>query len=419
MIESLITSSLIYNNHPVSDLNKKHKEQYLQGLGDMLSHLAKQNQTARFCYDYMCEALLGNKFPEGWACSNKMRNARKAQSLCREGLSFFRMNEPFWWDFYHIANLTGILTNDSEEIIKEAITPASKKKHYIACDFFLNGIIPNNTQSEFIRNQIIDQQFNSQPKKRILIVGTMSAGKSTIINTLVGHRIAKVKSTACTSTLWYLYNRPIDDGVYYSDGVYIEKTQEVDLSQTDKHLISIKFSGTLSESPLVLIDTPGLNYAYDETHRIITESAIKNGTYDSIICVINAPYIENVDEAFMINKVLSIPKKKKIFILNQLDRFDPEDDSIEMIMKRFKASLKKRETDALVVPISAKMAWLLKKECFESLTPLEKVELKQFKAQMSTTFFDMGMYGTGVCSADEDFFARSGLSNLESIIVSQ
>lgn len=38
MIESLITSSLIYNNHPVSDLNKKHKEQYLQGLGDMLSH---------------------------------------------------------------------------------------------------------------------------------------------------------------------------------------------------------------------------------------------------------------------------------------------------------------------------------------------------------------------------------------------
>lgn len=59
------------------------------------------------------------------------------------------------------------------------------------------------------------------------------------------------------------------------------------------------------------------------------------------------------------------------------------------------------------------------KECFESLTPLEKVELKQFKAQMSTTFFDMGMYGTGVCSADEDFFARSGLSNLESIIVSQ
>lgn len=88
MIESLITSSLIYNNHPVSDLNKKHKEQYLQGLGDMLSHLAKQNQTARFCYDYMCEALLGNKFPEGWACSNKMRNARKAQSLCREGLSF-------------------------------------------------------------------------------------------------------------------------------------------------------------------------------------------------------------------------------------------------------------------------------------------------------------------------------------------
>ena len=157
MIESLITSSLIYNNHPVSDLNKKHKEQYLQGLGDMLSHLAKQNQTARFCYDYMCEALLGNKFPEGWACSNKMRNARKAQSLCREGLSFFRMNEPFWWDFYHIANLTGILTNDSEEIIKEAITPASKKKHYIACDFFLNGIIPNNTQSEFIRNQIIDQ----------------------------------------------------------------------------------------------------------------------------------------------------------------------------------------------------------------------------------------------------------------------
>ena len=139
MIEKYISSSIVFGNHPVLGLNKKHKKQYLQGLGDLLSHLAHTNKDARRKYDAYCEEILGDKFPEGWLNSNKMRNSRKAQNLCREGFRFFRMSEYFWWDFFRIAKITGIHQNTfSQNKISKACTSRSKKICKEAQHFFNN-----------------------------------------------------------------------------------------------------------------------------------------------------------------------------------------------------------------------------------------------------------------------------------------
>ena len=133
----------------------------------------------------------------------------------------------------------------------------------------------------------------------------------------------------------------------------------------------------------------------------------------------NGPYIERNGENDLIDHVLKQKNKKILFIFNQLDRFDPADDSIEESLKQFKRLLKNKKSEAGIVPISAKAAYLLKKEMKSTLSKFEEVELRSLKEKMSSIFYDFGMYGTGVCSKEEDFFARSGLTNLETIILNK
>ena len=108
-----------------------------------------------------------------------------------------------------------------------------------------------------------------------------------------------------------------------------------------------------------------------------------------------------------------------MFIFNQLDRFDPADDSIEESLKQFKELLKSKNSNAQIIPFSAKAAFFLKKELDHTLSQFEESELKSLKEKMSSLFYDFGMYGTGICSSEDDYFARSGLTNLETTILNK
>lgn len=53
--------------------------------------------------------------------------------------------------------------------------------------------------------------FSRQKPYRILVTATMSAGKSTFINALIGQKIARTSNLACTGRLHYIYSKPTDD----------------------------------------------------------------------------------------------------------------------------------------------------------------------------------------------------------------
>lgn len=422
MTEQFIKTTFLVKDHPIKDLSDKYKERYLYGIGEVLHALSPQNKRVKFAFDCLCQNIDGQLLEPAWNHTEKMNYAHKAQKLMRKGFHFFRVTDCFWWDVYHIlyaANVIPGVANNTEKI-KKALTRRSKNKAVSAFDYFYGNGEGNGLSKALLGISEEEKTFSAKPTRRFLVVGTMSAGKSTLINALVGKKVAKTKNTVTTTTITDFINKPFEDEITYSDSRDYKISTNAMLDKSSEPYISFKFKGAYSEDPIVFVDTPGIDYAYDESHRLITESALSKGDYDAAICVVNAPYMERDGESAMINMVLTKSKKKKIFVLNQLDRFDPDDDSIKESVEQFKNILKKKGASALVVPFSAKFADLLKRHDGttdeQQLNNTEESELKLLSQQFNSEYFDLGYWGTGRTSKEDDLYARSGLTELETII---
>lgn len=60
-----------------------------------------------------------------------------------------------------------------------------------------------------------NSQFQNKKPYRVLVTATMSAGKSTFINSLVGKEICKSQNMACTSKIHTVINKAFEDGLAY------------------------------------------------------------------------------------------------------------------------------------------------------------------------------------------------------------
>lgn len=423
-MQKLITSNIIPANHPINGLPNKLKIKYLRGLGEALCEIepnSPMGYKAKFCYDVLCETFLGDALKDGWKPSKNNKNIKAAQSLCRTGLRLFRMSDCFWWDVYRIAYQSGLPISFDvyDKLLKDATGFFSKKYRKSAKELFNNRGNGSGLPSILVDQSNVEISFRQKQTKRVLIVGTMSAGKSTLINALIGRKVSKVKTTVCTTSISYLYNNPFRDTLLYSDGTSFINSNDREIIIENMPNKSLRFLGSLDSQPLIIIDTPGVDYAYDSSHKKLTYDAINRGEYDLLICVNNGPYIERNGEDELINHVLKQKNKNILFVFNQLDRFDPTDDSIEVSLKQFNNILKSKKSNAKIIPFSAKAAYLLKKELDGTLSHFEERELKSMKEKLSSLFYDLGMYGTGICSHEDDYFARSGLTNLETIIINQ
>ena len=89
-------------------------------------------------------------------------------------------------------------------------------------------------------------KFRNMKQQRILVVANVSAGKSTLINALLGHKINKIRSTACTSRLCEIYNKPVNDGFAYMKSNQLQLDSEIDAHTSDDSTqIGLHFESTL------------------------------------------------------------------------------------------------------------------------------------------------------------------------------
>lgn len=195
----------------------------------------------------------------------------------------------------------------------------------------------------------------------INVIATMSSGKSTLINALLGKKLMPSKNEACTATITEILD--VDDPsfaavVYDEDEVIIQEvphlTYEVMSELNDNpnvHRISaegdIPFLDSKSTA-LMLVDTPGPNNSQNQAHKNTTYRAINNDSNNLILYVLNGTQLSTNDDAALLRYVADQIKKggkqvrdRFLFIINKMDQFNPQEESIEKAIlsaKRYLAS---------------------------------------------------------------------------------
>ena len=180
------------------------------------------------------------------------------------------------------------------------------------------------------------------------VVATMSAGKSTLINALLGKKLMPSKAGACTATITRIQDN--DDlnfkaVTYDENGSEINHYPKLDYKQMvglnkNKEISKIEVLGDIpfvksDEATLVLIDTPGPDNARNKNHGLVTAEALDQSSKMLVLFVMNGGKLhDEAQDAFLrkIAKSMSVggkqPRERFLFVINKMDSYDDEDDDI-------------------------------------------------------------------------------------------
>lgn len=195
----------------------------------------------------------------------------------------------------------------------------------------------------------------------IHVIATMSSGKSTLINALLGKRLMPSQNAACTATITEILDTDDDRFtavVYYVDegdnkGKPIQEITYEVMSElnSDKNVSRINVRGNIPfldshGTALKLIDTPGTNNSQDKDHMETTYKAINNDSNSLILYVLNGTQLQTKDDKTLLKYVASQMKKggkqirdRFIFVINKMDGFEPEHENISEVIETVKEYL--------------------------------------------------------------------------------
>ena len=403
-------------NHPIAQLDDKYRLVYINGLGASLFSLSDNSNIIRLFFQIWAQSILGSVPLDMRAWRDDSSAVRRAISIRRKGLRLY----DFLFDVFYLL-LEGSPKGHNSSLAKRAylfLEPISSKRALKSVyALFMENVPCCRISSVLVEHWMNNDLFLNKKEKRILVVANVSAGKSTLINALTGFRTRQVKTTVCTSIIQTVFNKYQEDGISYirDDGSYgycytIEEIRNEECVNSAYH-----FSSSLSDYPICLIDSPGMNYSEDISHRRLTETIVKKQSYDLVIYVSNSQFFGTSDEQKTLLFLRNNTSKPIIFVLNQLDRFKQRDESIEKMVNDFRAFLIRLGFSApIVAPISARAALFLKLPD-PGLDDEDRVEKQLFQRQFQKPYYNLVSYVHE--RNDSDLLCRTGIKYLEERII--
>ncbi|HOV40588.1 MAG TPA: dynamin family protein [Oscillospiraceae bacterium] len=339
-------------------------------------------------------------------------------------------------------NLAQAICNELKSVVH--------RRHHNKLDLLVSQMFkdaPVFPENLFIPQKVFEEwidlrKFFDGREKSIVLTATMSAGKSTLINAIIGQDLSPAKKMACTSEIIKFYSAPAYNLKYHmlADDAFHPNLLPDEIysftNETKKPCSIIgSFYSKVNKQKICIIDTPGVNSAQNPSHKEITRKALLKNTNDIIVYIISLDYYESDDEFHhleFINKQVSY--KKIIFVVNMMDNCSPYDESIDEIMKNISEYLKSIGfKEPVICPISAKAGLLFKKALKgEDLPQKEKKALLAFYLKYENPDYDLSKYygNTGPddfncknyqmaeISHDELYqaYLRTGFSGFESVL---
>lgn len=266
----------------------------------------------------------------------------------------------------------------------------------------------------------------------IMVTATMSAGKSTFINSLTGKYVCLSQNMACTSKIHSIINKPFEDGFSYEydyDLVMTAGKEELlhdnELNTSDRIYVSTHYNGGLESERIIINDSPGINFSGDGKHKLITDQLIKGRRYNLLVYVMNSTQLATNDENEHLEFVKgTIGRTPIIFIMNKIDSYNVEDENIiETLNRQIEYLRKKGFKNPVVCPVSARAGFLAKKYLSVGLSRSEERELynyvDKFEQMRLKDYYKMRFPKIIIKDVEQEekqLLKTSGLSYVEQII---
>ena len=246
---------------------------------------------------------------------------------------------------------------------------------------------------EALKQEDVINAFNLAKSKEfeVNVVATMSAGKSTLINALLGKKLMPATQEACTATITKIHDNDKDN---YAAEAFDQNGEKVitfsnltyDLMEELNSLPNVSkidISGnipfvTSEESSLVLIDTPGPNNARDKDHKVKTYNMLSESSKTLVLYILNAQQLAVEDDDNLLSHVADSMKiggrqsrDRFIFVINKMDEYWRDEDSVESAIQKVKDYLSDKGIEnPNIYPLSAITALYIR----DSLMSIKSME---------------------------------------------
>jgi hypothetical protein len=277
------------------------------------------------------------------------------------------------------------------DLLIETISNQKIEEKYKLIDSFIE--FAKSSDNSIIKNAIKGHLKNFESfisaNVEVPVIATMSSGKSTLLNALIGQNLLPAKNKATTATTCEI---KINNSLKNFRGViYKRSKKEIAVEEEIDGKFIREWNGKANEEgyediviliegpvknlnthkiQLSLIDTPGPNNSQNENHKESTFNYLKdNQNLPIILYILNAQQIATQDDEETLLEIKKAIEDNKenldriIFILNRIDGnkvFDKEDpEPVEETIRDVKEYLKKFEINSpKIFPISAEYAKL-------------------------------------------------------------
>lgn len=413
-IKNELSIASICRNHPILKENDEFKIKYINILEFFYNKYCNNNDFAKQNLSIYKNIILEK-------CLLKyVYRADKVNKYLKDSI-FLKINKKngkwriFSYRFILAIDCLFICAFDNEDLGKTIISNLKLMSNDFL-GFFINkkydalylmlykekNLTPNFYDIDFLLSKWwINKNQLSKPIKKIVVTANMSAGKSTLINALIGKKLLQAKNEACTSREYQIINKSFEDGLVSA----FDKTLKLNVSLNelkndekkglDKIYIGTYFNGLEDKQRFCFIDTPGVNYSENNEHEQLTKKVIEEKDYDKLVYVINSNYLGTNDNAQYLEYIIDKVKDKEIIIvLNKLDNFDIDEDNIkESIDKVYKDLQRYGLKNSKVCPISAYAGLLAKRKIAdEELSKIESRKLENYIYQFEEPEYDLSVF---------------------------
>ena len=192
------------------------------------------------------------------------------------------------------------------------------------------------------------------------MVATMSAGKSTLINSMLREKLMPSKQEACTAIITKIKDNDNDswEGEVYNKGGRLTETHQnltyniMERLNADEEVSEIRAEGnipfvTAEDVSLVLVDTPGPNNSRDPQHKKVQSEFLGKSSKSLVLYIMEGTFGSDDDNTLLHRVADSMDvggkqsKDRFIFVVNKMDDRRKEDGATEQTLSRIREYLKR------------------------------------------------------------------------------